>query len=76
MLLKCQAQNRTTIPSKSGDGSHTLSLIHNTVCRDNLKVRNKSLDNNLGEYLVLEVIHIVVTRQKTSKRERDSERNQ
>jgi hypothetical protein len=25
-LLACQAQNRTTIPSKSGDGGHTLRL--------------------------------------------------
>jgi len=24
--VACQAQNRTTIPSKSGDGSHTLRL--------------------------------------------------
>src|SRR5712672_139114 len=26
VLLTCQAQNRTTIPSKSGDGSHILRL--------------------------------------------------
>ncbi len=30
-LFTCQAQNRTTIPSKSGDGSRTLSLTGNAV---------------------------------------------
>ena len=29
--LTCQAQNRTAIPSKSGDGSHTLRLTGATT---------------------------------------------
>jgi hypothetical protein len=30
-VLTCQAQNRTAIPSKSGDGGYTLSLIGNAT---------------------------------------------
>ena len=75
-LLACQAQNRTTMSCKSGDGSHTLSLTCSTVRGDDLEVRNKSLDDNLGDYLVLEVNCTAVTRQKTGGRKKDSERDQ
>jgi len=37
-LLACQAQNRTTIPSKSGDGGHTLRLTGTAVREDDLEV--------------------------------------
>jgi len=36
-LLACQAQNRTTIPSKSGDGSHTLRLTGAATAMQSVK---------------------------------------
>ena len=47
-----------------------MSLTCSTVCGDNLEVRNKSIDDNLGEYLVLEVNCTAVTREKPGGRER------
>ena len=60
-LLAYQAQNRTTAPSNSGDGSHTLSLTHNAVCDEDLEVRKECLDDELGEHLFLEVNRTVAT---------------
>ena len=37
-LLTCQAQNRTTIPSKSGDSGHTLCLTGNYSTLKSLKM--------------------------------------
>jgi hypothetical protein len=60
-LLACQAQNRTTAPSKSGDGGHTLSLTHNAVRDKDPEVRKESLDDELGEHLFFEVNCTVAT---------------
>jgi hypothetical protein len=60
-LLACQAQNRTTAPSNSGDGGHTLSLTHIAVRDEDLEVRNESLDDELGEHLFLEVNRTAAT---------------
>jgi len=68
-LLACQTQNRTTVPSKSGDNGHILSLTHNAVRGDDLEVRKVSLDDKLGEYLFLEVNRIAATGKTTSTRE-------
>ena len=61
-LLACQAQNRTTAPSNSGDSGHTLSLTHNAVHDEDLEVRKESFDDELGEHLFLEVNRIAATR--------------
>jgi len=54
-MLACQAQNRTTIPSKSGDGGHTLRLTGTAtstqsrpVHEDDLEVGKESVDDRLG----------------------------
>jgi len=59
VLLTHQAQNRTTIPSKSGDSGHTLSLTGTATTmqppwlhEDDLEVRKECLDDKLEGLLV------------------------
>jgi hypothetical protein len=40
-LLACQAQNRTTIPSKSGDGGHTLRLTDTATASQILRLEQE-----------------------------------
>jgi hypothetical protein len=45
-LLACQALNRTTIPSKSGDGSHTLRLTDTATASQILRLERELLTTN------------------------------
>jgi hypothetical protein len=60
-LLACQAQNRTTIPSKSGDGSHTLRLTDTATASQIFRLERELLTTNWVNIRFLEVICTAVT---------------
>jgi len=61
VLLTRQAQNRTTVPSKSGDGGHTLSLTGTATTMQPLEVNRTAATGqmtSIGQTLGREVVKL------------------